>query len=604
MESFLRFVIPYVKKQKKFFFLVSLVVIVEAFVQTMVPLQIEQIIDIGVPSKELQFIINGFFILLVLAFADFLLNFMMRVGTVYFSQNIMEDIRKDIFRKIELQELEFFSKETIGQLMERTIDSVFQMQDILTWGWRIVSLIIWLSIGTFIAMWINSPILAVLFLIIYPIIIFILKRSSNKNATIFYDTRLKFGDMSETLAENLSGIRTVKSFGREFEQIGSFKDKNTAYSEIAFKQVRVRSVLQPGMIFLIYIGILILLFVGGGLTSLNSISPGNFIAFMLLVIQISVPGRFLGDLGIALQMADASSIRLLEVLNSEISIKDEINSVNLTQISSLISFKNVSFIYPNSKMEVLSDLNLDIKVGEKIALLGPTGSGKSTLIQLLLRFYDPTSGSITIDGTDLRLLTKYSLRNKIGVVHQDNFLFTLSIHDNIAFGNPTATREAVINAAKIAQAHDFIINDLPKGYDSIVGERGVTLSGGQRQRIAIARAVLTDPDILILDDAVSAVDPETEANLQATLKEITKTRTTIVISQRPSSLQFVDRIIVIDSGRIVQSGTHQQLMLESGIYREFINTIENQIKFIDWERPSEEEYLTSKDVKTAKEGAD
>ncbi|MHA2337163.1 MAG: ABC transporter ATP-binding protein [Candidatus Hodarchaeales archaeon] len=611
MREFLKFIYPYLKEHKKFFFFVNFAVIIQAIIQVNIPLQISTIIDTALDIEKkidadlaYEIVINGFFVLLLLALIEWFLNFIMRIASVYFSQGVMESIRQTFFKKIQDQELEFYSKETIGQLMERTIDSVFQMQEILTWGWRITILITWLSIGTTIAIFLEAPLLAFFFLLIFPIILWVLIRSSNRNAKIFYNTRQKYGDLNEILAENLSGIRTVKSFGREFEQIDIFGDKNTIYSNAASREIKVRSVLRPGMLFLIYLGVIILLFIGGAFTQLEVISVGKFIAFMLLVIQISVPGRFLGDLGIAAQMANAASIRLEEVLNTSISINDKPNAVKLQNIKSEIKFENVSFKYPNSDVEVLSNINLTIKTGERVALLGATGSGKSTLINLLPRFFDSSKGRILIDGENIKDYTKQSLRDRIGIVHQDNFLFSMNIHENIAFGHHDASRDEVINAAKIAQAHDFIVNELPDGYDSIIGERGVTLSGGQRQRITIARAVITNPDLLILDDAVSAVDPETEANLQETLKEVARTRTTIVISQRPSSLQFVNRIIVIDEGKIVQQGTHRELNSQEGIYQNFISTVENQIKFIDWEKNTEKELSVSEQFKAIKGGSE
>ncbi|OLS27233.1 MAG: putative multidrug export ATP-binding/permease protein [Candidatus Heimdallarchaeota archaeon LC_3] len=604
MREFARFIYPYVVEHKKYFLLINFTVILQAFVQVNIILKINEIIDTGinVQSPVTQIIIDGFIILISLALVEWFLNLTMRFGSVHFSQGAMESIRRDFFKKMQDQELEFYSKETVGQLMERTIDSVFQMQEILTWGWRIILLISWLSIGTFIAMWTKAPVLAFFFLLIFPIIILVLVRSSNRNAKIFYNTRLRYGELNEVLAENLSGIRTVKSFGREPEQIKIFEKKNTNFSIAAFREIRVRAFLRPGMVFLLYLGIIVLLFIGGAFTQLEIITVGNFIAFILLVIQISVPGRFLGDLGIAIQMANAASIRLTEIMNSEISIQDEPGSIELEGIEKEITFENVSFHYPNSETEILHDINLTIQVGEKIALLGATGSGKSTLINLIPRFFDVSKGKIKIDGHDIKNFTKNSLRKHIGIVHQDNFLFTMSIHDNIAFGNPKSKRNDVIKAGQIAQAHEFIVNDLPNSYDSIIGERGVTLSGGQRQRVTIARAIITNPDLLILDDALSAVDPETEAKLQGTLKEVAKTVTMIVISQRPSSLQFVDRIIVIDEGKIVQEGSHQELLSKPGIYQKFVYTVENQVKFIDWERPSEDEVIVPKQSNPSKGG--
>ena len=611
MKDFLRFIYPYALEHKKYFLFVNIAVIIQAIVEINIPLQIAVIIDTALdvekninPNNAKLIVINGFFILVLLALIEWFLNFIVRIASVYFSQGVMEGIRQTFFRKMQEQELEFYSKETIGQLMERTIDSVFQMQDILTWGWRITLLIAWLSIGTTIAIFIEAPMLAIFFVFIFPIILWVLRRSSNKNAQIFYNTRKKYGDLNEILAENLSGIRTVKSFGREFEQIKNFGERHVIYSNAASLEIKVRSHLRPGMLFLIYLGVIVLLFIGGAFTQLGVISAGKFVAFMLLVIQISVPGRFLGDLGIATQMADAASLRLGEVLNTTVTITDKPNALELQGINKEINFENVCFTYPNSKVEVLHNINLTIKAGEKIALLGATGSGKSTLINLLPRFFDPTRGRILIDGIDIREYTKKSLREQIEIVHQDNFLFTMSIHDNIAFGSPEAPRQKIIEAGKIAQGHDFIIGELPDQYDSIVGERGVTLSGGQRQRVTIARAVLTNPDLLILDDAVSAVDPETEARLQNTLKEVAQTRTSIVISQRPSSLQFVNRIVVLDEGSIVQEGTHSDLVSKPGIYRDFVTTVENQVKFIDWEKDSEETFSISSQFKTSEGGTD
>ncbi|HKZ39955.1 MAG TPA: ABC transporter ATP-binding protein, partial [Candidatus Hodarchaeales archaeon] len=479
-------------------------------------------------------------------------------------------------------------KETVGQIMSRTVDDIQSFQEILGWGWRIVGSIFWQFLGAFIAIFLYSQALALLFLLIIPLVLYSLNFISGKSR-VFYDTKVKYGDLNDVMAENFSGIRTVKSFGREFDQIEAFKKKHTIYSTAATKQVRLRAILQPGMIFLIYLGVLLMLFAGGIFNQVGIISSGVFISFILLVIQISVPGRFLGELGIFLTISSASAQRLNEVLKAKQTPTESPSAIELPPIKECIVFEDVSFTYPGSDLPVLEKINLRITAGERIAILGSTGSGKTTLINLLPRFFDVTSGRILIDGTDIRELTLRSLRKRIGIVHQDNFLFTISLHDNIAFGNHQATREQVIEAARVAQIHDFI-DSLPQGYDSLVGERVVTLSGGQKQRVTIARALITDPDVLILDDSVSAVDPETEAELQKTLKKTAESRQGrigITISQRPGMLESMDRIIVLSQGKIVQEGSHKDLVQVRGLYHDFIQAIQHQIKFIDWERSVE-----------------
>ena len=581
MRNFLKFMVPYVKEQKKSFFILNILFFFAAIQQTLVPIEIQVIIDNGILNKDSQVIFYGFIIVFFLAIAELILNISMRVETTYFSQKAMESMRRDIFRAIQGQELQFFAKETVGQLMSRSIDEIYGFQDILTWGIRTAGVIVWLFVDIFITMWFSSIILAFTFSLIIPILFLILIRSSRHNAKIFYNTRFKYGELNQAIAENLSGIRTVKSFGREKEQIKSFSVRNTIYSDEAINQTRVSSGLQPEMIFIISLAMIMLLFFGGILNELNVIKIGQLIAFMLLVIQISNPGRFLGDLAIYIQTADASAIRLNEVIKSKPIIEDEIGAEEIKDIQGDIIFENVSFQYPGSKIYALKNINLHIRAGEKIALLGPTGAGKTTLVNLLPRFFDPTEGKIFLDGKDISTVQLKSLRKYVGIVHQDNFLFTLTLHNNIAFGKITASRNEVVGSAQDAQIHDYI-STLPTGYESIVGERGVTLSGGQRQRVTIARTLITLPNVLILDDSVSAVDPETEARLQETLEKVVVSRTTIIITQRPSSLRFVDRILVLDNGEIIQQGTHNELKSQPGMYQDFINAIENQIKFIDW----------------------
>ena len=597
ISELLELLYPYVKEHKLWFLGLNLTAIVAAISQTLIPVTIGSVIDNVLVNLDKHILRNSFFILLGLTFLDLLAQSGQRYTGVQFAQRVIFDIRQDLFKTLQDQELDFYAKETTGQIMARSIEEVYSLRDILTWSYRITVLVTFLFIGALVSM-LNlgfqgmavgnyGPFaLAGVFFVI-PVIIFkVVTSSSSRNRQIFYNTRLKNGEMSETMAENLSGIHTVKSFGREQEQIEIFNVKNQEFYDAALKGAWVRGTMQPGIIFIIGSALIFLVFVGGYLVSIASITPGNFITFMLLALQIAVPGRFVGWVGIVAQDANSAAIRLNEIFDAEVGIKEVEDPSVLADIDGKIKFDNVSFAYPSSN-HTLHNINLEINPGEKIVLLGPTGAGKSTLINLIPRLFDPDEGQVLIDGHDISKLTLESLRHHIGIVHQDAFLFTMTIHDNIAFGRPDATRDEVIEAAKAAQIHEYIMT-LDEGYETIVGERGVTLSGGQRQRVTIARALLKDPEILIFDDSVSAVDPKTEAYIMQNLEEASKNRTTIIISQRASSLKFVDRVVVLDKGHISQNGDHSSLMQEEGIYRDFINAVNTQVKFMDW-GPEEEE---------------
>ncbi len=526
--------------------------------------------------------------MILFAVVDLLMNFAMRYFVVRYSQAVIFDLRQDIFVALQSQEMEFYSKENVGQIMSRSIEEIYSLRDLLTWSLRISFLLIFLFISAISSMVEVSIELSMIFVIMPIAIIIIIAGYAKRNKQLFYDVRHKYGVLSNTLAQNLQGIQTVKSFGREAEQQEIFNVKNQSYYDASMKTANVRATIIPGMVIIISFSLVLLVFIGGGLLSSGQISVGNFIAFMMLSLNIAVPGRFIGWIGIVAQDANSAAIRLNEIFKAPVDIVNDENAKVIDEIRGDIEYRMVGFGFPDAN-HILCDINIRIPAGQKVALLGATGSGKSSLINLLPRYYDPTSGAIFIDGMNIRTeFTVQSLRSHIGIVHQEAFLFTLSLHDNIAFGQPDASREQVIEAAKAAQIHEFI-NSLPEAYDTMVGERGVTLSGGQRQRVTIARTILADPKILIFDDSVSAVDPETEARIQASLEKASGSRTTIVISQRPSSLRYVDRIIVLDNGKIKQDGTHQELLAVDGIYKEFINTVTEQVKFMDWEIELQEE---------------
>ncbi|MCY3413950.1 MAG: ABC transporter ATP-binding protein [Candidatus Heimdallarchaeota archaeon] len=574
--------IPYVLRKIKLFGIVTLFVVIGAIAQTMIPLKIKEVLDSINTDPSSNALVSGFWIITLLGTIDYLSAVGMRYYNNKFGQQVLYDVREDIFAKLQSQEMEFYASESIGQIMARTIEETLLMNDIFTWGYRIAMLTALLFVGAFVSMWVESPLLAFAFSIIVPIMLISLYRISRNNFPIFYDTRKTYGAMNNTLAENFSGIRTVKSFGREENQIEIFKNSNQIYFQAAKKEIHVNALIQTLAIYLINISLFIVVFFGGGLVRTSIIENSTFIAFMLLIFQIARPGRFLGELSIRLQMANTAAVRLNEVMQSTTNILSPENPVPLNTDKTVLTFENVSFKYPASKVNILENVSFSIPFGQKVAILGATGSGKSTLINLIPRFFDPTEGRLLINGIDIKQYSLDELRKYIGIVHQESFLFTLTIAENIAFGNSDASEDDIENAARIAQIHENI-QSFPDAYQTMVGERGVTLSGGQKQRVAIARAILTNPKILIFDDSVSAVDPETEAKIQSQIGSLDRNRTILVISQRPSSLQYVDRIILLEDGKVVQDGTHDELIAIDGPYKDFNDAIDHQIKFIDFD---------------------
>jgi ATP-binding cassette subfamily B protein len=379
--------------------------------------------------------------------------------------------------------------------------------------------------------------------------------------------------LNTRLEQNLRGARVVTAFAQEAREIERFDDTNAGVLALNLTGARLRAINLPLMQLFASAGTVLVLLYGGQLVIRDQLTLGELVAFTAYIAQLVTPVRRLGWVIAAITQAVASGERVFEILDARSEVEDMPGATDLGAVRGEVRFEGVSFAYFH-RDRVLEDINLAAKPGQVIALLGTTGSGKSTVINLVPRFYDPTAGRITLDGQDIRAVTVRSLREQIGIVMQDTTLFAATVRENIAFGRPDATDEEVIAAAQAASAHDFII-ELPDGYDSDVGERGVTLSGGQKQRIAIARAILSDPRILILDDATSSVDTETEALIQAALARLMKGRTSFVIAQRLSTVRQADQILVLDRGKVVDRATrteqvsaHEQLLRSSGLYAE------------------------------------
>jgi len=426
-------------------------------------------------------------------------------------------------------------------------------------------------IGTVVMLMLTDWRLALVVIVPLPVLMFFAFRFSSIVGPAWEKIRAEMGKLTTTLQENVSGVRVVKSFAREDHEIGKFQANNSTTFQANIGRAAIEARTFPVLNFITGFCFFLLYWYGGRRVYGGEMSLGSFFSFNWYLWGLIWPIRFLGYLISVAKEAIAAGPRLFEVLDSPLRIAESPDSAELPAIAGHIRFEDVHFSFEDGdKTPVLKGLNLEILPGQIVAVLGGTGSGKSSIINLIPRFYDPQQGRITVDGLDIRQAKLETLRRQIGIVPQETFLFSDTVRNNIAFGRPEATMEEIETAAKAAQAHEFIVR-LPKGYDTRVGERGIGLSGGQKQRIAIARALLADPRVLILDEATSSVDAETEHTLQLALSDLMKGRTSVVIAQRLSTVKNAHKVIVIQDGVVVEEGTHEQLLHRNGEYTRIYN---------------------------------
>ncbi|MEW5941172.1 MAG: ABC transporter ATP-binding protein [Chloroflexota bacterium] len=487
------------------------------------------------------------------------------------SQAVAYDLRNDLYAKIQNLSFSYHDKNQTGQLMIRATDDVEKVRLFIGQGLlQLVGAVILLG-GTVIILFTSNVTLAWTAMPILPIAIVVFIVFASLAQPMFTKVQQKLSHLNTVLQENLAGIKVIKAFTREKEQQTKFRAAadDTMAQSIAVS--RLFTFMFPFVFMIANLGQAAILYVGGKQIIVGALSLGAWQEFSLYLMYLFFPIMMFGMIVTQLGQASASADRIFEILDAKSDIADKPNAAKLPAVQGDVKFENVTFRYFGGGDPVLNKVSFEAKPGETIALLGATGSGKTTIINLLPRFYDPSEGRITIDGHDLRDVTLDSLRSQIGIVLQETTLFSGTIRENIAFGKPDASLEEIQNAAKAAAAHDFILS-FPDGYETHVGERGQTLSGGQKQRVAIARALLLDPRILILDDSTSSVDLTTEAQIQSALDTLMRGRTSFVIAQRISTVINADKILVLDKGEIVAQGQHAQLMEDEPIYADIYNS--------------------------------
>ena len=502
--------------------------------------------------------------MIIVYFLKGITNYGQTYLTSYVAQKAVRDIRADLYAHLQSLSLSFYNKNRTGEMISRLTNDVGILENAIVNGAiGVFYQSIVLIAGIFYLVYLNAR-LSLLLLVMLPVITVIMKNFNIKIRQVSRRVQIKIADISDVIQETLSAVRVVKSFGREEYEYQRFQMENEENFRARVKNAQYDAILSPAIEFLAAIAFTAILWYGGYEVYQGRMNPAALITYFTILLAIAQPLRSLSKLSTTIQQALAASERIFETIDINVHIEEKEDAEVLAEVQGKVNFKNVSFAYKEGE-EVLKDINLEVKPGEVVALVGPSGAGKTTLVDLIFRFYDPIEGSIYIDDKDIRELKLASLRKHIGIVPQENILFSGTLKDNIAYGDLTAADEEIIAAAKAANAHDFIM-DFPDQYETIVGERGVGLSGGQRQRIAIARAILKDPKILILDEATSALDAESEALVQDALEKLMVNRTTFIIAHRLSTIKNADTIVVLDKGRIVEMGDHDSLMSKRGIY--------------------------------------
>lgn len=535
------------------------------------PMVTRQFINDYIPNKDLNMIIRFGVILLVLYVVRFILDYIVGYWGHVLGVRMEYDMRKDMFNQLQRMSFSYYDDTKTGQIMSRLVNDLNEISELAHHGPEDLFISVIMLSGSFILlMGINVPLTLIVFSVI-PFLIWFTMSFNIRMRQSFKDLRVSLGEINSTVEDSISGIRVVKSFTNEEYEKERFNEGNQQFKNLRAKSVRYLGIFGGGISFFANILNLMALIFGGYFVYLGRIDIADLTAFILFMGLMISPVRRLAQFVELFQRGMAGFQRFSEVMALKPDIEDLPGATVLENVVGNVKFQDVTFKYKDNQEQVLANINLNVESGETIALVGPSGAGKTTLCSLIPRFYEVDSGEVLVDGQNIQHVTMESLRKNIGIVQQDVFLFAGSIFENIAYGNLKATREEVMEAAKLANAHDFIM-ETRYGYDTNIGERGTKLSGGQKQRISIARMFLKNPAILILDEATSALDNQSEQVIQQSIERLAKGRTTFIIAHRLATIRNAERIVVLVPGGIAEEGTHEELINKGGVYASLYKT--------------------------------
>lgn len=532
------------------------------------PWLIRQLVDIitniGQYPDARKNIINLTILITLSYIARIIFQFLASYLSHYAAWHLVAHMRSMVYDKLQQLPFRFFQERQTGQLMSRVVNDTANFEMLIAHAVPDLFTNILIIVGVAVILFAVNPTLASLSLIPIPFLVYGSTRFAKQVLPNFREAQRALADLNAELQDNISGIREIQIFNQQMRELVKIRDRIYKHISALLNALRLSAIFHPTVSFLSSIGTVIVISVGGFMALNGKVSVGDIVGFILYLNMFYQPITALANVIENLEQALAGAERVFEILETEPEIKEKPNPIELENVRGRVTFEDVTFSY-NQGSPVLKNISFDIEPGQMVAFVGPTGVGKTTIMYLLVRFFDPDSGSIKVDGIDIRDVSLKSLHDNISMVMQDVFLFNGTIAENIAYGKEDATMEEIINAARIACAHDFI-ESLPDGYDTYIGERGVKLSGGQKQRLAIARAVLKDAPILILDEATSSVDTETENKIQEAINNLAGTRTILIIAHRLSTVKRADRIIVLKDGEIVEDGRHEELIALKGLY--------------------------------------
>ncbi len=540
-------------------------VLFAALLNLYIPQILKNAIDLGITNQRAGALFAAAGWILGIAVVRGAAAFGQRYYGEWLTHRIAYDLRNHFYASAQRLPFSFHDRSQTGDLMSRATSDITETERFVGMGLIDLAATLLLLVGVIIAMALESFSLSLYALVPLAVLLALTTRFGMVVRPRFKRIQEQMGRLSSTMQESMTGIQVVKAFAREVDELEKFDAANEDWFAKRFGIIKIWANNWPTFTFILLISVFLLLFFGGPRALDGSVTVGSLFALLAYVMMLNGPVQRLGFLVNMAATSGASATRIFEIIDTPSEVEETADAIVLNEARGAVTFTHVSFRYLDGP-QVLDDVSFQVASGQTVALIGPTGSGKSTITNLIPRFYDPTSGAIHIDGYDVRSVTLDSLRQQIGTVLQDPFLFGMTIAENIAYGRPAATPAEIVAAAEAARAHEFIM-EFPAGYETAVGERGVTLSGGQKQRVAIARALLYDPRILILDDSTSSVDTETEHLIQQALSTLMEGRTTFIIAQRLLTLKNADQIFVLDAGRIVERGSHDELLTQNGLYR-------------------------------------